>query len=191
MPVGCGVGERAVGAPGRPWLDGPGLRGLVEEVGGALNAVGVGRGDRVGIVLPNGPEAATGFVTVACACTAAPLNPAYKAEEFEFYLSDLKPRAVVARAGAVAGIPSAPSSSTAPGSVHGAPVIGAAVPGNGQLRVAFTPPASTGGLPITGYTANCGARSASGSASPGCSGRSTTASGTSGRRSTRLPPTGR
>lgn len=73
---------------------------------------------------------------------------------------------VVARAGAVAGIPSAPSSSTAPGSVPGAPVIGAAVPGNGQLRVAFTPPASTGGLPITGYTANCGARSASGSASP-------------------------
>ena len=92
-------GERAIGAPGRPWLDGPGLRALADEVSAALNGVGIGRGDRVGIVLPNGPEAATGFVAVACAATAAPLNPAYKAEEFEFYLSDLKPRAVIARVG--------------------------------------------------------------------------------------------
>ncbi len=92
-------GERAVGAPGRPWLDGAGLRDVVDEVGGALNALGIGRGDRVGIVLPNGPEAATSFVAVAAACTAAPLNPWYKGEEFEFYLSDLKPKAVIARAG--------------------------------------------------------------------------------------------
>ena len=92
-------GKRAVGAPGRSWLDGPGLQDLVAEAVASLNAVGIGRGDRVGIVLPNGPEAATGFVAVACACTAAPLNPAYKAEEFEFYLSDLKPRAVIARHG--------------------------------------------------------------------------------------------
>ncbi len=90
-------GERAVGAPGRPWLGGPGLRNLAGEVVASLNAVGIGRGDRVGIVLPNGPEAATSFLGVACTCTAAPLNPAYKAEEFEFYLSDLKPRAVIAR----------------------------------------------------------------------------------------------
>ena len=92
-------GARAIGAPGRSWLDGPGLGALVGEVVTGLNGVGIGRGDRVGIVLPNGPEAATSFVSVACACTAAPLNPAYKAEEFEFYLSDLKPRAVIARHG--------------------------------------------------------------------------------------------
>jgi acyl-CoA synthetase (AMP-forming)/AMP-acid ligase II len=90
---------RAIGAPGRPWLDGPGLGALADEVTAALNGVGIGCGDRVGIVLPNGPEAATSFVAVACTCTAAPLNPAYKAEEFEFYLSDLKPRAVIARHG--------------------------------------------------------------------------------------------
>ena len=92
-------GARAVGAPGRPWLGGDEMRGLVDEVVRSLNALGISRGDRVGIVLPNGPEAATSFVAVACTCTAAPLNPAYKAEEFEFYLSDLKPRAVIARAG--------------------------------------------------------------------------------------------
>jgi acyl-CoA synthetase (AMP-forming)/AMP-acid ligase II len=49
----------------------------------------------VGIVLPNGPEMATAFLTVAAACCAAPLNPAYKADEFEFYLSDLRPAAII------------------------------------------------------------------------------------------------
>ncbi len=87
--------ERAVGAPGRPWLGGAGLRTLAEETRQALNNAGIGRGDRIGIVLPNGPEMATCFVGVAAACTAAPLNPAYTADEFDFYLSDLKPRAVV------------------------------------------------------------------------------------------------
>lgn len=93
--VDTNASERAIGAPGRDWLDGAGLRALAREVLGTLNGAGIGRGDRVGVVLPNGPEAATGFVALACACTAAPLNPAYKAEEFEFYLSDLKPKAVV------------------------------------------------------------------------------------------------
>ena len=91
-------GARAIGAPGRPWLDGPGLGRLAAETQALLNAAGIGRGDRVAIVLPNGPEAATCFLAVASACTAAPLNPAYKADEFTFYLSDLKPRAVILRA---------------------------------------------------------------------------------------------
>ncbi|MBC7800462.1 MAG: AMP-binding protein [Gemmatimonadaceae bacterium] len=86
---------RAIGAPSRTWLDGAGLRDLAGATRAALNGVGIGRGDRVGIVLPNGPDMASCFVGVAATCTAAPLNPAYTAEEFEFYLSDLKPRAVV------------------------------------------------------------------------------------------------
>ena len=88
-------GARAIGAPGRPWLDGPSLGRLVDEAAAALAAAGIGAGDRVAIVLPNGPEAATAFLAVASACTAAPLNPAYKAEEFEFYFTDLAPRAVL------------------------------------------------------------------------------------------------
>lgn len=90
---------RAVGAPGRPWLDGAGLRALAEQTRQVLNGVGIGRGDGVGIVLPNGPEMATCFVGVAAACTAAPLNPAYTADEFEFYLSDLKPQAIIVQHG--------------------------------------------------------------------------------------------
>ena len=54
-----------------------------------LAALGIGRGDRVAIVLPNGPEMATAFVSVAAGATTAPLNPAYRAEELDFYLSDL------------------------------------------------------------------------------------------------------
>jgi len=61
----------------------------------ALHSAGVGRGDRVAIVLPNGPEMATAFVTIAQGAVTAPLNPAYKLEEFDFYLSDLKARAII------------------------------------------------------------------------------------------------
>src|SRR6267378_1346940 len=61
----------------------------------ALNSMGLGRGDRVAIVLPNGPEMAVAFLAVASGATGAPLNPAYRADEFRFYLSDLKARALI------------------------------------------------------------------------------------------------
>ena len=90
---------RAVGAPGRPWLSGAGLGDLATGVRATLSAAGIGHGDRVAIVLPNGPEMATAFLTVAATCCAAPLNPAYKADEFEFYLQDLQPAAILLAAG--------------------------------------------------------------------------------------------
>jgi oxalate---CoA ligase len=89
----------AIGAPGRPWLDRAGLRALTEEVIATLNGLGIGRGERVAMVQPNGPEAATAFLATAAAATAAPLNPAYKRDEFHFYLSDLQPRAVLIQQG--------------------------------------------------------------------------------------------
>ena len=57
--------------------------------------MGIGRNDRVAIVLPNGPEMAAAFIAIACGATTAPLNPAYRAEEFDFYLSDLNAKALV------------------------------------------------------------------------------------------------
>jgi oxalate---CoA ligase len=75
------------------------LRQLANEVSTSLTSVGIGRNDRVAIVLPNSPEMATSFVTVAACCTSAPLNPAYRGEEFEFYLQDLSSKAMIVEAG--------------------------------------------------------------------------------------------
>ncbi len=89
----------AIGAPGRPWLSHGGLRQLSAATLAALNGFGIGRGDRVAIVLPNGPEMAAAFIAIAGAATTAPLNPAYKADEFDFYLADLNARALVIQQG--------------------------------------------------------------------------------------------
>lgn len=89
----------AIGAPGREWMTYGDLKALGESVKNALRGAGVGAKDRVAIVLPNGPEMAAAFVTVAQAATTAPLNPAYKEEEFAFYLEDLKARAIIVEAG--------------------------------------------------------------------------------------------
>ena len=89
----------AIGAPERQPLSYAGLRALAKKTVADLNALGIGRGDRVAIVLPNGPEMATAFLAVACGATTAPLNPDYKAEEFEFYLSDLGAKALLVERG--------------------------------------------------------------------------------------------
>lgn len=67
----------------------------VEQVVKRLNAVGLGRGDRVAIVLPGGPEMAATALAVSSCATSAPLNPAYRTDEFDFYLSDLKAKALI------------------------------------------------------------------------------------------------
>ena len=90
-----GDDDPAIGAPEREALTYRGLRALVERTVRDLNALGIGRNDRVALVLPNGPEAASSFVAIASGATTAPLNPAYRAEEFDFYLSDLNAKALV------------------------------------------------------------------------------------------------
>lgn len=85
--------------PARPQLSYRDLRAHVAEIASALAQAGIGRADRVAMVLPNGPEAATAFLSVAMAAAAAPLNPGYTAAEFDFYLSDLKARALLVETG--------------------------------------------------------------------------------------------
>src|SRR5208283_5539987 len=87
--------DPALGAPGREALRYQALRVLSERTAHALNAMGIGYGDRVAIVLPNGPEMASAFLTIGSAATAAPLNPGYRESEFDFYLSDLDAKALV------------------------------------------------------------------------------------------------
>ena len=89
----------ALTAPERAALSYGGVARFVSATVETLNKAGIGRNDRVGIVLPNGPEMASAFLAVAAGATAAPLNPAYRADEFEFYLSDLKAKALIVQAG--------------------------------------------------------------------------------------------
>jgi len=89
----------AISAPAARPMNYGELNALVSRTVQTLNRLGIGRGDRVGLVLPNCPEMATAFVAVASACTCAPLNMAYRADEFEFYLSDLNAKALIVAQG--------------------------------------------------------------------------------------------
>ena len=92
-------GQPAVSAPERSPLGFGGLRRLIGDTVGTLNGIGIGRGGRVAIVLPNGPEMAVAFLAIGAGAATAPLNPAYREDEFDFYLSDLEPHALVIAAG--------------------------------------------------------------------------------------------
>ena len=66
-----------------------------------LAAAGVGRGGRVAVVLPNGPEIIELlFALAALGATMAPLNPAYTEAEYRFYLEDLEPQLLLVGAAA-------------------------------------------------------------------------------------------
>ncbi|MGB0607844.1 MAG: acyl--CoA ligase [Paracoccaceae bacterium] len=85
----------ALGGVEADWLTYGTLRTLSAEIGNQLHSCGLGRTDRVAIVLPNGPEMAAAFVTLAQWVVTAPLNPNYTKDEFSFYFKDLKSKAVV------------------------------------------------------------------------------------------------
>ena len=89
----------AIAAHEAPPLTYEGLRALIERTCATVNDLGIGLGDRVAIVLPNGAEMATAFLGVASATASAPLNPAYRQDEFEFYLEDLNAKALIIEAG--------------------------------------------------------------------------------------------
>src|SRR5688572_19208160 len=85
----------ALVVPGGPALTFAELRKQVGDLAGQLSGAGITRGDRVAIVLPNGPGAAIGFLAVATCATAAPLNPDYREDEFRFYMDDLGAKALI------------------------------------------------------------------------------------------------
>lgn len=88
-----------IAAPNRKPLTYLHLYNCIEHVGLHLQSMGLGRNDRVAIALPNSPEMAVAFLAVAAVCTCAPLNPNYRAVEFDFYLSDLEAKALIIQSG--------------------------------------------------------------------------------------------
>lgn len=89
----------ALAAPGRTPLTYGRLRIQMADVVTSLNAMGLGRNDRVALVMPQGPEMAVAFLAVAAGATCAPLNPAYRANEFGAALADLHAKALLVQSG--------------------------------------------------------------------------------------------
>ena len=71
----------------------------IDDIGRALRAQGIGRDDRLAVLMPNGPELAVAIVAVAANAACASINPAYSAEELDRYFADLRPRALIVPAG--------------------------------------------------------------------------------------------
>ena len=106
----------AIRAPARSALTYGGLIGQVNGVVDFLKVRGFHRSDRIAIVLPNGPEMAVAFIGVSASAVCAPLNPAYSRSEFEFYLSELDPKALIVQSGMS-------SAAIAVAEKHGVPVF--------------------------------------------------------------------
>src|SRR5215217_4948978 len=76
------------------------LHDAVTSLAGRLASLGIGRGSRVALVVPDGPDFLHLLLAlVALGATAAPLNPGYKRDEYAFYLDDLDPELLVLLAG--------------------------------------------------------------------------------------------
>ncbi len=89
----------AIIAPYRSPLTYGGLYEQAARVVSTLNVMGLGRNDRIAMLLPNGPDLAVAFLAVAAGATCAPLNPAYREAELDFYLSNLNARALIVESG--------------------------------------------------------------------------------------------
>lgn len=89
----------AIAAPERAPLTYGRLENHIENVVGTLNSLGIGRSDRVAVVLPNSPDMAVAFLAVASGAICAPLNPLYQASELRFFISDLRAKALIIQSG--------------------------------------------------------------------------------------------
>ena len=89
----------AILAPRRRPLTYGSLWRHVRRAADALQAAGLGRDDRVVLVVPNGPEMAVACLAAMTGAVCAPLNPACSAQEFEQYTTDVGARALIVAAG--------------------------------------------------------------------------------------------
>ena len=86
-------------APGREPLSYARLYQHIGAVGRTLRTMGIGREDRVAIMLPNGPELALAVFSVASNAACAVVNPIYAADELERYFDVLNLKALIIPAG--------------------------------------------------------------------------------------------
>ncbi|KAL9669433.1 hypothetical protein QQ045_006980 [Rhodiola kirilowii] len=88
--------RRALSVSGKFDLTHSRLQELIEDAAHKLLASGVRHGHVVALTFPNTVESVVMFLAVIrCGAVAAPLNAAYTADEFEFYLSDSESKLLV------------------------------------------------------------------------------------------------
>jgi len=115
------------------------LAGRVETLARRLVSLGVRRGDRVALSLPNGPDVVLLLLAVtALGAAAAPLNPAYTEAELGFYLADIAPRLLL--------IPeSGGAAASAAARAAGVPLATVTAADDGPPQVAGSGPGASGG----------------------------------------------
>ena len=97
----------------------------VEALAQRLAGLGVRRGDRIALALPNGPDVVLLLLAVtALGAAAAPLNLAYTATEYQFFLTDIAPRLMLTPASGAAA-------ATAAAAATGTTVLGVRPTGDG------------------------------------------------------------
>ena len=77
----------AILARGRIALSYAGLFDQIAQTVDVLNRAGYGRGDRIAVALPPGPETTVAILAVLTGCVCVPLNPASSASELSGLLS--------------------------------------------------------------------------------------------------------
>lgn len=92
----------ALCAPGRAPLSYRRLLARVDDLAAALSARGVGRQDRLALILPDGPELAVAFLGISKTATCAIQSPAPGAREHSAALSRLRSSGVVLPTGSAA-----------------------------------------------------------------------------------------
>jgi acyl-CoA synthetase (AMP-forming)/AMP-acid ligase II len=85
----------AILAPAREPLSYRRLHQHIGAIGHMLRTMGIGREDRVAVMLPNGPELAVAILAVASNAACAVVNPAYGTEELERYFAALRLDALI------------------------------------------------------------------------------------------------
>ena len=72
------------------------LREKAEKAAGAMQALGIGRGDRVAILMPNGEQWLTLFYGAALiGAVTVPVNTRFKAAEIDFCLKQSAAKALI------------------------------------------------------------------------------------------------
>lgn len=80
---------------GRPTLSYRMLAKRIDEIRSRLNFLGLGRGDRIAVVLPTGDNLVVALLGVMDAATAAPLPPTCSEAEYHRLFEDLRIRALL------------------------------------------------------------------------------------------------